>query len=37
MKKTLAKIVGIIISFILVFQTITVYAATQKQIENEKS
>ena len=37
MRKTIAKIVGIITSFILIFQTMTVYAATQKQLENEKS
>lgn len=37
MKKTLAKIFGITISFALVFQTISVDATTQKQLEKEKS
>lgn len=37
MKKTLAKIFGITISVALVFQTISVDATTQKQLEKEKS
>ncbi len=37
MKKTLAKIFGITISVALVFQTISVDATTQKQLEREKS
>ena len=37
MKKTLAKIFGITISAALVFQTISVDATTQKQLEKEKS
>ena len=37
MKKTLAKIFGITISVALVFQTISVDATTQKQLEQEKS
>lgn len=36
MRKTLVKIIGIMLSCVLVFQTMTVYAATQKQLENEK-
>ena len=37
MKKTLAKIFGVAISFSLIFQTISVDATTQRQLEQEKS
>lgn len=37
MKKTIAKILGIVISIVLMTQNITVFAANKKDLQNEKS